>query len=215
MKSFLRGYYIPSRRKPMKYSLLATSFCLLSACSLTNTKPSEEEKPDTTAVTPPVSQACIGSTELPTQLSPSFKKIHDHELHQRAIGAPEAGKLCQGQVYEAKEKTHINVYRAWNSTNPHSEKGAWWSFNQPEGSVTQYRENNEICYQWSPLDVMLTCTLKAGTKIVVGNGQSAKCSEYLTYPVSETQQVYIENADTVLENCTHFKGNFSWEAVSQ
>ncbi|MVD33254.1 hypothetical protein D6U54_19075, partial [Vibrio cholerae] len=67
-------------------------------------------------------------------------------------------------------------------------------FELPSGYTADYRKNFEICYQWSPLDKLAKCTLKAGTKVVVGNGQSAKCSEYLSYPVSEKQQVFISEA---------------------
>nr|WP_202819722.1 hypothetical protein [Thaumasiovibrio subtropicus] len=88
--------------------------------------------------------------------------------------------------------------------------GSWWAWEKPAGSVSQYREDYEICYQWSPLDRLVVCDLKPGSKVVVGPGQSAQCSEYLTYPQSNKQQVYIENAATVMENCRYYGDAFNW-----
>jgi hypothetical protein len=156
-------------------------------------------------------QTCLGSTALPPTLAGQFDAVNDPTLLQEAIGKPEKGKLCQGKVYQSKPQTKITVYRAWNSTNPNSQYGQWWAFNKPEGRIAQYRSDYEICYQWSPLDKMVSCTLKAGTKIVVGNGQSASCSEYLSYPVSAKQQIYLVDAQSAVENCTNYDGVMSWK----
>lgn len=146
-------------------------------------------------------QVCKGSVELPRALNRQFESADDKALLEDSLGKQDAGKLCQGEVYISKRKSHVRVYRAWNSTNPNSRFGNWWSFNKPTGLISQYRKDNEICYQWSPLDKMVSCTLKPGTKIVVGNGQSAKCSEYLTYPTSATQQLYVVDASNAVTDC--------------
>lgn len=154
---------------------------------------------------------CIGSTALPINLKSSFVAIDDPTLLQSALGEPTQGKLCQGQVYQATQ--NVTVYRAWNSTNTRSQFGQWWAFDQPTGLTADYRSQFEICYQWSALDKMSRCTLKAGTKIVVGNGQSATCSEYLTYEVSSAQQVYIDNAKDSVGNCASFDGVMQWQPI--
>ncbi|WP_116472978.1 hypothetical protein [Zobellella maritima] len=156
-------------------------------------------------------QGCIGSAELPQNIASQFEVAEDMQLLNEALGEPEKGKLCQGQVYKSKKDTQVMIFRAWNSTNPNSQYGNWWAFNQPAGPISAYRSDYEICYQWSPLDKMVACTLKPETKVVVGNGQSARCSEYLTYPVSEKQQIYIVDAVDSVENCTFYEGVMSWQ----
>jgi len=156
-------------------------------------------------------QICEGSTELPNHIASKFEQIEDAVLLDEALGTPEKGKLCQGQAYISKESSDIIIFRAWNSTNENSKFGKWWAFSKPTGSVSTYRSQYEICYQWSPLDKLVSCTLIPNTKVVVGNGQSAKCSDYLTYGVSDTQQIYIEDASSSLTNCRVFDGVFSWK----
>jgi hypothetical protein len=81
-----------------------------------------------------------------------------------------------------------------------------------------YRKDYEICYQWSPIDKMSQCTLKAGTKVVIGTGQSAKCSGYLIDEVSAKKQVFIDNADEAIGPCKTFDASFDWtpiDAVAQ
>ncbi|QMV15470.1 hypothetical protein [Vibrio spartinae] len=164
-------------------------------------------EPKNTEQVPPSS--CVGTTIVAGDLSSRFKLVQDSAFLAQAIGEPLKGKLCQGAVYESTDE--VTVYRAWNSTNPHSEFGQWWSFQFPSGNTAKYRENYEICYQWSPLDKLVKCTLKVGTKVVVGNGQSARCSEYLSYPVSEKQQVFITNASDAVENCESYDSVMSWK----
>ena len=79
--------------------------------------------------------------------------------------------------------------------------------------MSRYRSDYEICYQWSPLDKMTHCLLKADVKIVVGTGQSAECSEYLTYSASAEKQIYIDDATGSLINCKTYDAVFSWKAI--
>lgn len=155
------------------------------------------------------SPPCVGSTVIAGDLANQFKLVQDSALLAQAIGEPLKGKLCQGTVYESTDE--VTIYRAWNSTNPQSEFGQWWSFQFPSGNTAKYREDYEICYQWSPLDKLVKCTLKAGTKVVVGNGQSAQCSEYLSYPVSPKQQVFITDASDAVESCEGYDSVMSWK----
>jgi hypothetical protein len=156
-------------------------------------------------------QNCLGNTEMPAELEDSFEPVEDKSLLNLALGKPNEGKLCWGQVYQSKEDSKVTVYRAWNSTNPNSKMGNWWAFQKPNGKVSLYRYEYEICYQWSPLDKLDCCTLKPGVKIVVGTGQSAKCSQYLTYPTSEQKQIYIKDASESVIDCTVYDLIFNWQ----
>jgi len=156
-------------------------------------------------------QSCVGTTDIPDSLKGNFVEAVDQSLLNAALGEPGKGGLCEGQVYISTGLNKVTLYRAWNSTNPGSTYGNWWAFNKPAGKVAQYREDFEICYQWSPLDKLVTCELEAGTKVVVGTGQSAMCSQYLQYDVSASQQIYIENAESVMQNCTEFDAIMSWQ----
>lgn len=188
----------------MRNLLVSVLLLTLYGCSSYQTQSGVENTTDT---------QCVGSTQLPDQIAQHFEAIDDTVLLESALGDQNEGKLCQGQVYRSKENSSVVFFRAWNSTNQNSQFGQWWAFNQPAGKVAQYRSDYEICYQWSPLDKLVKCTLKPNTKVVVGTGQSALCSEYLSYAVSAQQQIYIEDASESLMNCTVFDGVFSWKAL--
>ena len=191
----------------MKILTLPVIFLTLSGCALQQANTEISSEPAEISAVP----ECVGSTDIPAAFADNFEAVTDAALLTDSLGEPTKGKLCQGEVYESKPNADIVIYRAWNSTNPGSKLGSWWALYEPAGAVADYREDYEICYQWSPLDKMVRCTLKAGTKVVVGNGQSAFCSAYLTYPVSESQQVYIQDAANAVENCTTFTAEFSWK----
>ncbi len=171
----------------MKKLLLPILAATLFGCSAT---PPQEQVPLSHST-------CVGSTKLPAGFNDKFTAIEDEALLNDALGEAKKGKLCQGLVYQSKNDTSIVIYRAWNSTNPNSKMGQWWAFEQPIGKVAKYRSDYEICYQWSPLDQLVRCSLKPGTKVVVGTGQSAECSQYLTYPASDKQQIRSEVAPLV------------------
>lgn len=154
---------------------------------------------------------CLGRSDLPTDMAKMFEPVDDEKLLNEALGYPKEGKLCQGQVYKSKQDSNVIVFRAWNSTNLNSKFGKWWAFEKPTGEISAYRSGYEICYQWSPLDMLVRCNLKPGAKIALGTGQSAECSKYLTYPISDKQQVFIADAAMALTNCKVFDGEFSWK----
>jgi len=156
-------------------------------------------------------QLCLGNSELPASLKHNFEPVEDKSLLNSALGKPNKGKLCQGQVYKSKKDTKVSIYRAWNSTNQNSKLGQWWAFKPPTGKISKYRAEYEICYQWSPLDTLVSCTLKPGVTVVVGTGQSAECSQYLTYSASDKQQIFIKDASMTVTNCTILDGQFSWK----
>ncbi len=161
---------------------------------------------------PQTVNGCLGSVELPIKFAPLFEPAENEALLKSALGEPTKGGLCQGKVYKVKG-TGVTLYRAWNSTNPNSRLGAWWAFFQPEGKTALYRSDYEICYQWSPLDKLTRCDFNAGTEVVVGTGQSAECSQYLTYPVSAALQIYIPNASSSVYGCRDYDAFFNWAPV--
>lgn len=151
---------------------------------------------------------CLGKPTPPAWLKSTFREVHNEHLLHKALGAPLKGGLCRGKVYVLDKP--IRLYRAWNSTNPSSKLGAWWAFFPPQGAIKDYRKDYEICYQWSPIDKLVSCEIKAGTEVVIGNGQSAQCSPYLTYPTSAAKQIYISEPSTVVSKCETAIGVFSW-----
>ena len=160
---------------------------------------------------------CTGTNNLPSEYAEIFEEIVDEPLLNRALNDINKGGLCQGKVYISKKDINIQIYRAWNSTNLNSRLGKWWAFNLPNGEIAQYRKNYEICYQFSPLDKLTRCNLKANTKIVVGTGQSVMCDKFLAYPTSETKQIYIENnvESPSLTDCKDYDGLFNWKLIQK
>ena len=186
----------------MKYLLFFTTFFLISCAS---TQKLESSSTNCTHPCKPAKSGCPGNIDTPA----GFIEITDTTLLNASLGDSLQGGLCKGKVFEAQKDTII--YRAWNSTNPGSKQGHWWSFLEPQGSTSMFQKDYVICYQWSPLDRKETCTLKAGSKIVVGTGQSACCSQYLTYDPSPTIQVYIDDASQVTTQCSTQSNDFNWK----
>lgn len=155
--------------------------------------------------------ACPGNLELPDDLVASLEPIEDKALLSAALGAPKQGGLCQGRAYKTREGVEITLYRTWNSTDPKSRLDKWWAFDRPDGKVGKYRSDYAICYEWSPLDKLTHCTLKGGTRLVIGTGQSVRCSRYLTCPSSEVKRIYIEHASEAVSDCRDYDARFSWE----
>lgn len=160
----------------------------------------------------PKPQKCVGDTELPIVLKRKFEAVEDDILLSQALGGAETGKLCKGQVYRVKKNAQVNLFRLWNSHDANTKYGHWWSFNGPRGQVASYRKDNALCYQWTPLDKLSHCRIKAGTKVVFGTGQSVRCSDKLQYGVSETQQVFILDAQHNALECRDYDAQFSWKA---
>lgn len=189
--------------------ILAVSAVFVAGCAGLQMDDHSTDQTDSTAVDfAPVN--CADSVELPREFADLFEELNDETLLKTALGKPTEGKLCQGKVYRVKPDARVTLYRAWNSTNENSRFGQWWAFSQPLGNVARYRSDYEICYQWSPLDKMTQCTFTADTKVVVGTGQSATCSAYLSYPVSPVLQVFIVDARSVSDACIDFDGHFKW-----
>ncbi|MBZ5538196.1 MAG: hypothetical protein LAO31_19760 [Acidobacteriia bacterium] len=143
--------------------------------------------------------ACVGDVMQPP---PGLVEIENAELLAEARGPSGEGKLCAGRVFRV---THpLTVYRVWDNSKGYSEYGRWWSFSPPQGPRESYREANEVCTSWSPLDRLSACMLKIGALIVIGPGQSATCSG-TSYGKSPVNQVYVpndlKNGQLYVENC--------------
>lgn len=163
--------------------------------------------------TPTSAAECAGGMELPIEFSRKFTAVSDPQLLAQSIGEPNEGKLCQGQVYVAKQNAHILLFRSWDSTRTMSELGEWWALKSPRGDIAEYRRDYQICYQDTPLDKLTLCSLKAGAKVVIGTGQSMTCSDSVSYQVSATKQVYVENADGNLFDCSSYNAEFNWKPI--
>jgi len=152
--------------------------------------------------TPP-KKGCVGQIEQTTQ---NLTPVANKQLLEKAIGAELEGKLCDGKVL--KVKAPVKVYRVWEKEKPYSAYGRWWSFEKPKGSRDEYRKKNNICPEWSKLNVVSHCELKTGTNIVLGTGQSAQC-DGMILDKSPENQVYVpnDNRNNILfvENCSQAK----------
>jgi hypothetical protein len=162
--------------------MLRQSALLLTILMLTGCSALPSFSPET------YSPHCIGKIE---PLPDGLIATEDPELLQRALGAPNEGKLCQGQVFIVQKP--IRVYRVWDSAEPESLYGSWWSLTPPTGTREQYRADNAICPAWSALNMLSDCLIKTGSKLVTGPGQSARCSVQLSYPASAINQIYLPN----------------------
>lgn len=109
----------------------------------------------------------------------------------QAMGAVDAGGLCQAQVYTVAQP--VKVYRVWDAAKPYTQWGRWWSFAPPRGSKVDYRRDNAICTDWSPLTAVSECQLKVGSEVTVGTGQSVRCPDHSQLPQSAVNQVYVPN----------------------
>lgn len=143
---------------------------------------------------------CIGGVITPPN---GMVKATDDALLASALGPPGKGAMCTGEVFQAVKP--VTVYRVFDAAKSYTLYGRWWSFDLPVGPRDQYQYVNDICPEWSPLDVVSSCTIKVGTKVVIGPTQSAQCIGSLI-PASAVNTVYIPNdsRNNVLfvENCT-------------
>ena len=154
-------------------------FALISGCASLQSNP---------PLTGKSGELCPGQIQAP---SDGLMEINDDALLQSAEDINGYGKLCAGKVFAVQKP--LTVYRVWDSSRPYSVTGQWWSFDAPKGSRDSYRAAEDICQEWSALDRMSTCTLKVGTHIVVGPGQSVGCQNGLSYQASPVNQVYVPN----------------------
>ncbi|MBQ4810829.1 hypothetical protein A7985_10295 [Pseudoalteromonas luteoviolacea] len=191
-------HVINNKKVLAQFSSVAFGVLALSACSSINLTSHEIASQHVTA-------QCRGQIEQHAEL----QLLPNAQIPQGVVQPVGKGGLCKAQVFIAKED--ITIWRAWNSEYSGSKLGKWWTFNKPLGSISKYRRENVICPSYSPLDMLVSCKLKAGTQVVIGPGQSAQCSEYFTYPASKTNQIYVADATNVVSECQTYDGRFSWQ----
>lgn len=116
----------------------------------------------------------------------------------------------QGGISEAlvvRLTADVPVYRMWNGPDKKDARGftnrigQWWGYDAPKGKVEQYRVDFEICNGWNDLTWVATCTLKAGSVVAIGPGQSVSpetCGDPTgkeSYPAnSRDWQVWVAQA---------------------
>lgn len=172
------------------HSLVAVFGIFLGACG---------SEMDASPFNPLDGQTCTGLLDAAPA---GAESADDVPLLAESLGKSGEGKLCAGQVLAATQP--VSVFRVWNRAKDYTEYGRWWSLVRPTGSVDHYREENDICPEWSELNQLTVCTIKIGAHFVMGPGQSAQCMMML-YGKSSVNQVYIPN-DTranklYVENC--------------
>ncbi|MBQ4875719.1 hypothetical protein J8M21_00705 [Pseudoalteromonas luteoviolacea] len=181
---------------------IPSSFLLLFGCNTTSlmSEPNALES---------AKNDCIGTIEQHAGLA----LLPGEKLPSGVVMPQKQGGLCKGQVFVTIQE--ITIWRAWNSEYSGSRLGKWWTFDKPRGSISQYRRDNVICPSYSPLDMLVSCKVKVGTQVVVGPGQSAKCSDYFSYPASKTNQIYLADAENTTLVCQSYDGRFSWREAPQ
>ncbi len=176
----------------MRHSLLAIVF-VLSACAHAPLEPREIEEKGVDQV------ACVGFA--PRKLD-GFEQAANHELLVKAQMGSGAGGVCAARVFRVTKP--VSVYRVYDAAKGSSSYGRWWTFDRPAGARDAYRSAYGICAEWSALDTLITCQIKAGTEIVVGTTQSATC-QIGAFAKTSHIQVFIPNdrkaERLLLENC--------------
>ncbi|KZN69181.1 hypothetical protein [Pseudoalteromonas luteoviolacea] len=187
-----------NKRLSVRASILAIGAILLSACASSDLATQKVNSQQ-------VNAHCVGQVDQHSNL----KLLPNAHIPEGVVQPVGQGGLCTAQVFVATED--VTIWRAWNSEYNGSKLGKWWTFNKPLGSISKYRRENVICPSYSPLDMLVSCKLKAGTEVVIGPGQSAQCSEYFTYPASKTNQIYVADAKNSVTECQTYDGRFSWQ----
>lgn len=174
--------------------LLLQALFVLTSCGVNITKPLATENDG--------DARCTGFIDAPLS---KLEPIADTTLLASALGQPDSGKLCMGEVFQVKQP--VTVYRVWEKSKSYSVYGRWWTFDPPQGTLEQYRIDYEICSEWGARDTTVSCQLTKGAKIVVGTGQSMACNT-VTYPVSAHNQVFVPNDSRnnilYVENCAAY-----------
>lgn len=123
-----------------------------------------------------------GSSGLQPQIAASAEVLqpgdagYERAVIGSAVKAAGQGGVSEGMVIRIVQD--IPVWRMWNgpakldARGNTNRMGGWWSYDPPKGTVQQYRAAYEICNGWNDLTWVAKCTLKAGSIVVVGPGQS-------------------------------------------
>lgn len=142
-----------------------------------------------------------GKVQVLSSSDPDYAKA----VVANAIKPAGDGGVSQAVVIKLTED--MTVYRLWNgpavkdSRGNTNRMGSWWAFDAPTGPVAGYRNDYEVCNAWNQLTWVATCTLKKGSVVAVGPGQSVSamtCGDPTgkeSYPENAAHwQVYIDKA---------------------
>src|SRR5580765_2572256 len=122
-----------------------------------------------------------------------------------ATGKPGEGKVTRPYVVRLTKDTR--VYRLWagpdvrDAQGRTSRIGQWWTFEAPSGTLASFRTRYEVCEKWDTLRWVASCTLRRGSVVVIGPGQSVSAetcgNPTERYPKNDRDlQVYIKDAGT-------------------
>ena len=120
-----------------------------------------------------------------------------------ATGVPGEGKVTK--PYVVRLTRDMPVWRLWagpeelDAQGRTSRIGQWWTLDRPVGTLASYRRRYEVCEKWDTLRWVAQCTLRRGSVVVIGPGQSVSeqtCGKPgESYPVNERDfQTYIHEA---------------------
>lgn len=162
-------------------TILYFSALFLSACASVSELP-------TSAATGIDGQACVGAAPAALDgLSPTSNA----PLQAKAQYASGKGGVCSARTYTVAAP--LQVYRVYDAEKPWSAYGGWWALSRPGGTRDEYRAQNAICAEWSPLDRLIACQLKVGAEIVLGTTQSVACADGSVYPKTAAVQAFLPN----------------------
>lgn len=159
---------------------LSLSAALLCACTSTPRAPLSAVGID--------GEACVGTTPTTVQ---GLQESGNGELLKKAQYASGKGGVCTARAFTAVAP--VKVYRVYDEQKPWSAYGGWWAMERPSGPRENYRAQNAICQEWSPLDRLVACQLKVGAEVVLGTTQSVGCADGTVYPKTAQVQVYMAN----------------------
>lgn len=164
-----------------RHVLLAALSLLVTGCaSLTTPSGPGERGPD--------GVLCVGRIVTPT--GGLIESVNPALLAKARMPSGQGG-VCSATVFAVTAP--VVLYRVFDSRQPHTKFGGWWSLKRPGGSPAEYRAANAICPEWSQLDRLVSCELRPGSQVVLGTTQSAACADGTLYAKADATQVFVAN----------------------
>jgi hypothetical protein len=158
---------------------------------------------DASGQTVGVSRTIAASLELVAAGDPAYSAADP----DGGTGEPGAGKVTR--PYVVRLTRDLAVYRLWagpavrDAEGRTSRIGQWWTFDRPAGTLAAFRRRYEVCEKWDTLRWVAQCTLRRGSVVVIGPGQSVSAqtcgdpSGRESYPANDRDlQLYIHEAWT-------------------
>ena len=132
--------------------------------------------------------ACVGTPQVPAQ---GVQASDNPALLAMARLPSDKGGVCEAKVLAVTAP--VVLYRVFDADKPYTQWGGWWSLQPPAGTKEQYRADNAICPEWSPLNKVVSCQVRPGSQLVIGTTQSAQCADGSIYPKTAQTQVFVPN----------------------